>query len=59
MDLNAGGSVLTQNPEFANLNRKENTELRFFCEAFSLIDSMKDTSMLLAFSNLVKTSKDG
>lgn len=45
--------------DFSNLHKEENSEATFFCEAFSLIDAMSNTSLLLAFSNAVKENKNG
>jgi hypothetical protein len=50
---------LTFNPRFEKLGRKENAEIKFFCEAFSLVDAVNNSNILLGFTTQVQESKDG
>ncbi len=51
--------ILTPNPHFENLERNENAEIRFFCEALSLIDAVSNSNLLKGFCTQVNHSKDG
>jgi len=56
-----GGEVqrLPHNPNFENLEEAENAELRFFCEAFSIMDAVNNTDLHFRFATLVRLSKNG
>jgi len=50
---------LPHNPNFENLEEAENAELRFFCEAFSIMDAVNNTDLHFKFATLVRLSKNG